>query len=135
LLVFLTGAFFYAKDPAYPFYYVSALMILSLIPLIGIKEPSGMAQREKGKNILTMVRGLRGKNLIKMILPIVLWGMAMTGVEATLSNYLTKFLDVEPHMVTIPTAAYALATGSAPVAAMVRQRRSRQLLLSGDQRC
>jgi maltose/moltooligosaccharide transporter len=109
LLVFLTGAFFYAKDPAYPFYYVSALMILSLIPLIGIKEPSGMAQGEKRKSILTIVRELKGKNLIKMILPIVLWGMAMTGVEATLSNYLTKFLDVEPHMVTIPTAAYALA--------------------------
>jgi maltose/moltooligosaccharide transporter len=109
LLVFLTGAFFYAQNPAFPFYFVSALMVLSLAPLIGIKEPTGMAEKEKGKNLLTMVRELRGKNLLKMILPIVLWGMAMTGVEATLSNYLTKFLDVEPHMVTIPTAAYALA--------------------------
>lgn len=109
LLVFLTGAFFYAKSPAYPFYFVSALMLLSLIPLIGIVEPSGIAQKEKGKKLLTMFRELRGKNLIKMILPILLWGMSMTGVEATLSNYLTKHLDMEPHLVTIPTAAYALA--------------------------
>jgi maltose/moltooligosaccharide transporter len=109
LLVFLTGAFFYAKNPAYPFYFVSALMILSLIPLIGIKEPSGIAQKGKSKSMLTMVRELKGKNLLMMILPIVLWGMAMTGVEATLSNYLTKYLNVEAHLVTIPTAAYALA--------------------------
>jgi MFS family permease len=109
LLVFLTGAFFYAQNPAYPFYFVSALMLLSLLPLVGIREPSVVADRVKNKNLLTMVRELKGKNLLLMILPIILWGMAMTGVEATLSNYLTKYLDVEPHLVTIPTAAYALA--------------------------
>jgi len=109
LLVFLTGAFFYAKNPAFPFYFVSAMMLLSLIPLIGIREPTDIAQKGKGKKILTLFRELKGKNLMKMILPIVLWGMAMTGVEATLSNYLTKFLGMEPHLVTIPTAAYALA--------------------------
>ena len=109
LLVFLTGAFFYARNPAYPFYFVSALMVLSLVPLIGIKEPSGVAEKGKGKNVLTMLKELKGRNLVKMILPIILWGMAMTGVEATLSNYLTKHLGVEPHMVTVPTAAYALA--------------------------
>ena len=84
-------------------------MILSLLPLAGIKEPSRVIQKGEGHNFLTMVKALKGKNLVKMILPIVLWGMAMTGVEATLSNYLTKFLNIEPHMVTIPTAAYALA--------------------------
>lgn len=135
-LVFATGAIFYKMNPAYPFYFVSALMVLSLIPLFGIVEPSVVPLKEKGKNVLTMFRDLKGKNMIKMVLPILLWGMAFTGVEATLSNYLTKFLEVEAHLVTIPTLAYAVcalvfAIPSGYVSARIGKKRGLMIGLAG----
>ena len=117
LIVFLAGAVLYRMNPAFPFYFTAGIMTASLIPLVGIREPEGLAMKERHKPLVQMIRELKGRNLLKMVVPIILWGMAFTGVEATLSNYFTKFLDIPPHLVTIPTAAYALAAIAASIPA------------------
>jgi MFS family permease len=137
LLVFVAGTFFYERDPAYPFYFVSAVMLVSLTPLIGLKEPRVILERGEDRSVAALFRKLRGKNLLKMIVPTLLWGMALTGVEATLANYFTKHLGIEPHLVTVPMAAYALTAILASVpagylSARIGKKRGLILALAGS---
>lgn len=135
-IVFSMGAVLYAVNPAYPFYFTSALMLFALIPLVGIREPAGLAAKERHKPLRTLMRELKGKNLIRMVVPMLLWGMALSGVEATLSNHLTKFLGMPENLVTVPGLAYAVAAiaSSVPagyVSARTGKRRGLMIGLAG----
>jgi MFS family permease len=98
IIAFLIGANLYDKNPAYPFWMGSALVIVaSLLVLLFIREPKLPEQTEKQEkpSLSTEFAKLlkeKEKSPLRILLAIFFWFVAYNAIEAFFSLYAVKHL-------------------------------------------
>src|SRR3989338_7937822 len=91
IISFLVGASLYEKDPAYPFWMGSVLVIAaSLLVFIFIKEPKEYEAGEQRPSMLSSLREVMNdpdRSALRLLLAIFFWFLGYTAIEAFFNLY------------------------------------------------
>lgn len=99
IIAFLVGASLYEKNPSYPFWLGSGLVILSsLLVLLFIREPKNYEiSEEKPPSLYIALKGLfqeKEKSPLRILAAIFFWFIAYNAIEAFFTLYAVKHLNL-----------------------------------------
>ena len=98
IISFLVGASLYEKDPAYPFWMGSVLVIAaSLLVFIFIKEPKEYEAGEQRPSMLSSLREVMNdpdRSALRLLLAIFFWFLGYTAIEAFFNLYAINHLGL-----------------------------------------
>jgi maltose/moltooligosaccharide transporter len=94
----LVGAALYEKNPAYPFWMGSVLVVAaSLLVFVFIKEPTDYAPSEEAPSLLASLRDVLrdpDRSALRILLAIFFWFLGYTAIEAFFTLYARNYLQV-----------------------------------------
>ena len=94
----LVGASLYEKNPAYPFWMGSVLVVAaSLLVFIFIKEPKVYAATEEQPSMLKSLQEVlqdNDKSALRLLLAIFFWFLGYTAIEAFFTLYAVNYLHI-----------------------------------------
>lgn len=99
IIAFLVGASLYEKNPNYPFWLGSGLVIIaSLLVLLFIKEPKAYETTDQTKpSLFIALKNLfkeKEKSALRILSAIFFWFIAYNAIEAFFTLYATKHLEL-----------------------------------------
>ncbi|MBI5713376.1 MAG: SLC45 family MFS transporter [Chloroflexi bacterium] len=99
IIAFLVGANLYDRNPAFPFWMGSVLVIIAAVMVfIFIKEPHTYEEKEKEPSMLTSLREVIAdpdKSGLRILLAIFFWFLGYAAIEAFFSLYAVKHLGLK----------------------------------------
>jgi len=94
----LLGSSLYERNPAFPFWMGSALVVLAaLLVFVFIKEPREYTAETKEPNLFASLAELSrdpDRSGLRLLLAIFFWFLAFTGIEAFLTLYATRHVGI-----------------------------------------